>query len=72
MYWSSLVVQQVKNAALSLLWRKFDPWPGELLCAMDTAKKERKKKKVSKCIPNSQKVEAIQGFLVWHGKYVAK
>ena len=46
MYWSSLVVQQVKNAALSLLWRKFDPWPGELLCAMDTAKKERKKKKI--------------------------
>ena len=26
-YWSSLVVQQVKDPALSLLGHRFDPWP---------------------------------------------
>ena len=26
--WSSLVAQHVKNPVLSLLWRRFDPWPG--------------------------------------------
>lgn len=35
MYWSSLVVQQVKDLALSLqqlgllLWHEFDPWLGQ-------------------------------------------
>ena len=35
----SLVVQQVKDPALSLLWHRFDPWPWELLHAMGVAKK---------------------------------
>ena len=26
--WSSRVAQWVKDLALSLLWRGFDPWPG--------------------------------------------
>ena len=26
-FWSSLVAQQVKDLALSLLWCRFDPWP---------------------------------------------
>jgi len=25
---SSVVVQQVKDPAFSLLWHRFDPWPG--------------------------------------------
>ena len=27
-FWSSLMVQQVKDPALSLLWLGFNPWPG--------------------------------------------
>ena len=34
--------QRVKNLALSLLWCRFDPWPQELLHAMDVAKEEKK------------------------------
>lgn len=32
------MAQQVKDLVLSLLWRGFDPWPGELLPAEDMAK----------------------------------
>ena len=28
----------VKDLTLPLLWHRFDPWPGELLCAVGTAK----------------------------------
>ena len=43
--WSSLMAQQVKDQALSLqllrllLWCGFDPWLGELPCALSVAKK---------------------------------
>ena len=36
---SSLVAQQVKDLMLSLLWHRFDPWPGELLYAAGWPKK---------------------------------
>ena len=45
-YWISLMAQQVKDPALSLLflvslvWCGFDPWPGELLHASGTVKKK--------------------------------
>ena len=43
------MAQWVKDPALSLqqlhllLWRGFDPWPGELLPTAGVAKKEKKK-----------------------------
>ena len=39
---SSLVVQQVKDPALSLQWLGFDPWPRELPYASGMAKKNCK------------------------------
>ena len=41
---SSLVAQQVKDLALSLLWHGFNPWPRELLHGVDSVKKEKRKK----------------------------
>ena len=38
----------VKDPALSLLWQRFDPCPRELLHALGTAKKERKRRKERK------------------------
>ena len=51
LYWSSLVVQWLKDLVLSLLclmtllWYEFDPWPQELLHAMNAANKTAKIKK---------------------------
>ena len=60
--WSSLVVQQVKDLALSLqqlgllLWHGFDPWLGNFQTYWAQTKKKkrkrkRKKKKEKKIIP---------------------
>ena len=46
---SSQVAQQVKDLALSLLWRRFHPWPRNfhmlLACAMSMSKKQTNKQK---------------------------
>ena len=42
---SSLVAQQTKDPALSLLWYRFNPWPQELPHVLGMAKKKKKKKK---------------------------
>ena len=48
------MAQQVKDPALSpqylgsLLWLRFDPWPGELPHAAGADKKKKKKKKEKK------------------------
>ena len=46
--WSSLVAQEVKYLMLrwlgSLLWRGFDPWPGNFHILWVTAKKKKKKR----------------------------
>ena len=50
--WSSLVAQQVKDLALSLLWfwlllwHRFDPWLGNFCRPIGVAKKEEKRKKI--------------------------
>ena len=43
--WSSLVAQQVKDLALSLLWCRFDPWPGNFHMPWAWPKKEKEKEK---------------------------
>ena len=40
---SSLVTQWVKDPALSLLWRGFDPWPGNFLMPWVWPKKKKNK-----------------------------
>ena len=37
--WSSLVVQQVKDLVLLLLWCGFDPWPGDMCILREWKKK---------------------------------
>ena len=46
---SSLVAQQTKDPALSLLWYRFNPWPQELPHVLGMAKK-KKKKKIEKAV----------------------
>ena len=49
--WSSLVAQWVKDLGLSplwlwsLLWFRFDPWPGNVYVLWAQPKKKKKKKK---------------------------
>ena len=43
---SCLVAQWVKDPALSLLWCRFDPWPGNSACHRH-GQKEKKKKKIA-------------------------
>ena len=43
-----LVVQQVKDPALSLLWLRFEPWPGNFHMLWVHPKKKKKKKKKKK------------------------
>ena len=45
---NSMVAQQVKDLALSLLWLRFDPWPGNIhmLWAQPKKKKRKKDKKL--------------------------
>ena len=38
---SSLVTQQVKDPALSLLWYGLDPWPGNFTCCGYSQKNKR-------------------------------
>ena len=42
-FWSSLLVQWVKDLALSLLWCGFNPWPWELLHAAGAIKTKKQK-----------------------------
>ena len=37
---SSFVVQQIKDPALSLRWRRFDPWPGNFYMVQAQPKKK--------------------------------
>lgn len=39
---SSLVVQQVRDPALSLLWYGFDPWPGSFPQGMNPTEKKKR------------------------------
>ena len=39
------MAQQIKDTALSLLWHRFDPWPGDLLHAKSLHVLAEKKKK---------------------------
>jgi len=41
--WSSLVTQQVKDPALSLLWREFDPWSGNFCLRLVQPKQTKTK-----------------------------
>ena len=57
--WSSLVVHRVKDLALSpeqlmlLLWRRFDPWPGNFYMPCGQKKpKQTKKANVSHALHN--------------------
>lgn len=40
--WSSVVVQQVRDLALSLLWWEFDPWLGSFRMLWAQPKKKKK------------------------------
>ena len=51
---NSLVVQWVKDPALSLLWCGFDPWPGKFHMLWVWQKKKKKKGRLE--------------FLLWHSK----
>ena len=42
----------VKDPALPLLWKRFDPWPGNL-CMMLAQPKKKKKPKNSECVVSS-------------------
>ena len=39
------MAQWVKDPVLSLLWRRFDPWPGNFCVPTAGQKKKKKKKK---------------------------
>ena len=39
--WSSFVAEQVKDLALSPMWHRFDPWPGNCLWAEPDLKKDK-------------------------------
>ena len=41
------MVQQIKDAVLSLLWHKFKPWPGNLHTPWDRAEGKKKKKSIT-------------------------
>ena len=43
--WSSLVAQQIKDLALSLLWYRFGPWPGNISAPWAQFKKKKRQKK---------------------------
>ena len=47
------MAQQVKDPVLSLLWHRFDPWPGKFPHAMGMTKerKKEKEKKGKKVVP---------------------
>ena len=69
---SSLVAQWVKDSALSLwwpgslLWCRFDPWPGNFHNASRAAKKKKKEKKEKICnlakIANSGKIKSFPEY----------
>ena len=50
LFWSSLVAQQVKDLALSLIWHGFDPWLGNLRMLQMWPKNKLIKKKKEKTI----------------------
>jgi len=58
---SSLVAQQVKHPALSLLWHRFEPWHGKICILQAWPKKKKKKKSLSLCYKLSD-VEFTKSF----------
>ena len=65
---SSLVAQQVKDPALSLLWHRFDPWPGNFRMLWAWPKKKKKKKKNHKvlCSEDTDFSLRVFGAAGWH------
>ena len=48
--WSSLVAQQIKDLVLLLLWRGFDPWPGNFHMSWARPKQQQQKSLFKVCI----------------------
>ena len=65
MYQNSLVAQWVKDPALSLqkpeslLWYRFDPWPGNFHMLRAWQKKKKKKKQEKKHVPNFANIKIV-------------
>ena len=53
---SSLVAQQIEDLVLSLLWRKFDPWPGNFCMPWAQPEKKERKKYKKKYIKKSSEI----------------
>ena len=58
---SSLVAQWAKDPALSLLWLRFDPWPGKFHMPWERQKKKKKKKKA----PRSKHKKCLFACCYW-------
>ena len=61
---SSLVAQQVKDSALSLLWGGFEPWPWNFHMSQVWPKKKKKKKKKRTCQNKSSTTEIKDNIAV--------
>ena len=66
-WWSSLVVQQVKDVALPPLWNGFNPWPKNFHMLQVWQKRKKKKKKevpvVAQQVKNTASIHEDAGLI---------